>query len=170
MDPAAMIANSYRNVVPPWQVELVARRAKRMGFRHDELADLQQRIVPHLAAFQFDARRSNGAAPRTAVVAVIDQQLKAAARASERYRRHLERWRAAALHQRIAVTDEAVAMALDVRQAVATLPPRERLVCEALSNGATLADIAGQLGCNWHAVRRLVRNIRMRFEALGLQD
>ncbi len=97
------------------------------------------RIVPHLAAFQFDAHRSNGAAPRTAVVAVIDQQLKAAARASERYRRRLERWRAAAVHQRIAATDEAVALALDVRQAVATLPPRERVVCEALSNGATLS-------------------------------
>ena len=69
-----------------------------------------------------------GGLPRTQIVGLPDKALneakervKAAARASERYRRHLERWRAAALHQRIAVTDEAVALAIDVRQAVATL-------------------------------------------------
>jgi len=165
-----MNTNSYRNVVPTWQVELVVRRARRMGFRADELADLQQRIVPHLAAFQFDVARSNGAAPRTALVALVDQQLKAAARASARYRRHLQRWHQVTPPRQLVVSADNTALAFDVQQAVTTLPARERAVCDALATGASLADIAAQLHCSWHVVRRLVRNIHARFEALGLGD
>ncbi len=165
-----MNTNSYRNVVPTWQAELVVRRARRMGFRTGELADLQQRIVPHLAAFQFDATRANGAAPRTALVALIDQQLKAVARASARYRRHLQRWHQVTPRCQLVVSGDNMALTFDVQQALSMLPARERAVCDALATGASLADIAAQLHCSWHVVRRLVRNIRARFAALGLGD
>ena len=163
-----MNTNHYRDIVPAWQVELINRRARQRGFRQDELADLQQRIVPHLAAFRFDPERSEGAVPRTAVVALIDQQLKAAARASARYRRHVHRCEQVGCLRSQIVSDHNIPRALDVREAVRLLPPREQAVCAGLAAGASLADIAARLQCSWHVVRRLVANIRRQFEKLGL--
>jgi DNA-binding CsgD family transcriptional regulator len=165
-----MDTNTYRSIVPTWQVELINRRARRRGFRPDELDDLQQQIVPHLAAFQFDPNRSHGATLRTALVALIDQQLKTRARTLARYRRHVERQQQVARRRELITCDEPNALRLDVGDAVAALPAREQAVCKALAAGSSIADVAAQLHCSWHAVRRLIRNIRARFEALGLGD
>jgi hypothetical protein len=47
-----------------------------MGFRRQDLDDVQQQVSIALLQFNFDEARSNGASERTAITAVIDRQLR----------------------------------------------------------------------------------------------
>ena len=53
---------------------------------------------------------------------------------------------------------------LDVQEVVTGLDERCRTVCELLSEGLSKSQIAERMQCSWHAVDRLVRTIRQRFE------
>jgi len=171
-----MSENNYSPLLPKWKVKLINRRALRMGFRRDELDDVQQQIVPHVIRFVFDPAKANGAREQTVLVALIDQQLKAMARAQSRYRRHVEQLRQDLSADgsndempRAAICHEPQELVLDVQLAVAALPPRERAICTALGEGRSMSQIAQDLGCTWHAVRRVVGDIRTRFQAMGLE-
>lgn len=170
-----MNQNQYPPELPKWKIKLIQRRALRMGFRHHELDDTLQHIVPHVLKFVFDPARANGACEQTALVALIDQQLKALARAQSRYRRHLEQLRHDLGAQRngdvvpaAALCDEPTELVLDVQLAVAGLSSPERDVCTALGNGCSLAQIARDMGCTWHELRRTIESIRIRFQIMGL--
>ena len=171
-----MSENNYSSLLPKWKVKLINRRALRMGFRRDELDDALQQIVPHVTHFVFDPTKSNGACEQTVLVALIDQQLKTMVRTRSRYRGHVERLRqdrsVMATNAEVptaAICPEQYEMVLDVQLTVAALPPRERAICTALSEGRSLAQIAQALGCDWHTVRRAVQDIRTRFQAIGLE-
>src|SRR5690606_23534322 len=73
----AMLANSYSGIVEKEVSRLVVSRARRLRVSGDEIDDLQQQIVPKLAAFEYDAAKSNGASRSTALTGVIDRQIKA---------------------------------------------------------------------------------------------
>jgi len=167
-----MFQNNYGTLIETWKVNLILARAKRMGFRRHDLEDAQQRIVLAMLRFEFDETRSNGATEVTALVAVIDHQLITMKRAKDRYA------------QRVGQRDEVfggddvspptpcdgvnTAQAMDIRQAVADLPPLAQQICQALSEGLSTHEIACRHGIGWHTVRRQVRGIRRYFEHLGL--
>jgi len=156
----------YGDLVEPWKVKLIVSRARRMGFRGAELADVQQEIVLDLSRFRYDADRSNGAKEATALTALIDNRLKKIRRSDDRYRDHLQRLgEQANLSAEIHIDGDAV---IDVQCAVSALPRKERAVCRELMCGASKPEIAVTLRCGWHTVERLVRNIRNRFLELGL--
>lgn len=64
---------------------------------------------------------------------------------------------------------ETFGLRADVRDALAQLSERERIVAAHLMQGDSRRQIAERLGCSWRAVDRVVRRIRERFEALGLR-
>ncbi len=66
---------NYRRLVEQWKVELNERRARKKGFRPDEVDDVLQDVLPVVVAFRFEPERSNGATETTALVAVIDKRL-----------------------------------------------------------------------------------------------
>jgi len=66
------------------------------------------------------------------------------------------------------VHPDAVAMAFDVREAVAELPAQEQAVCAALSRGDNRVSIARAMGLTRSAVECLIRHIRDQFHAGGL--
>ncbi len=70
-----MFKNNYASVIEKWKVDLIVSRARRLGFRRQDLDDAQQQIVVELLSFEFDPTRSNGATEETAVTALIDHQL-----------------------------------------------------------------------------------------------
>ena len=153
----------YDGLVEEWKVDLIAARARRMGFRWDEIPDIQQRIIMEVLAFEFD--ESNGAKESTALQAIIDNNLKKMCRTTARYRSHLERL----VHERPLETDFiAEECAIDVRLAVAQLPEREQTVCQALAAGCSKHEIAQRLQCGWHTVDRLILRIREHFRDIGL--
>ena len=156
---------NYDGVVERWKVDLIAARARRMGFRQDEIPDVQQQIILDVIAVRFDSERSNGAKESTALQALIDNQLKNICRASARYQTHLERLGA---EQSLETDFEPEELAADVRETLASLSDREQDVCIALAKGESKHEIAGRLGCGWHTIDRLVRRIREHFAECGL--
>ena len=136
-----------------------------MGFRPDEVPDIQQQIILDVMAFRFDADKSNGAKESTALQALIDNHLKNICRASARYQAHLEQLGG----ERPLESDfESEERATDIRAILATLSDREQDVCLALARGESKHEIAERLGCGWHTVDRLIHRIRERFAENGL--
>jgi DNA-directed RNA polymerase specialized sigma24 family protein len=155
----------YDGVVEPWKADLIVARARRMGFRPDEIHDVQQQMIMDVAEFRFDAAKSNGAKESTALQSLIDNQLKKICRANARYRAHLNRLGREVADGRSSPQADIVQ---DVRAAIATLPEHEQLVGRALAEGYSRPEIARKLGCGWHTVDRIVRRIRRSFEDRGL--
>lgn len=155
----------YDGIVEPWKVELIVARAWRMGFRRDELPDVQQQLILEVVGFKYDPARSNGAKESTALQSVVDNHLKKMCRTTARYRARVDRLRDTPPPEAVFENHERT---VDVRSAVAALSEREREVCRALSEGYSKQEIAKLLRCGWHTVDRLMRRIRAAFEELGL--
>ena len=159
---------SYSPLVPQWKVDLIRARAVHLGFRAAELPDLLQELVPVVAAFRFDPTRANGANEKTALRAIVDNQLKAVCRAHSRYRAQLARLAAEPRPEADDLTP--VWRTADVRAVVALLPAREQRVCQALAGGANCHGVARLLGCGWHCAQRLIAGIRAHFIVHGLDQ
>jgi len=174
-----MHQNEYADTAERWKVALLVRRAKRMGFRRDELDDVQQTVVLKMADFKFDPEKANGASETTALTGMIDRQLRTMRRAKLRYRRRLDQMRAEsgcaddqhATNEELQPSyEEPTALVCDVREAVAGLGPRDRQLCTALAAGQSVDEIAKGLGCGWHTVQRRIARIREHFCRIGLDD
>lgn len=172
-----MLDNSYAGIVEQEVPRLVVSRARRMGIGRDEIDDLQQQIVPKLAAFQYDGSRSNGASRTTALTSVIDRQLKAHLRAKHRYRKRIERlqtmscpsaWERPVWPQHV-TQPEPVDLRMDLADAMDMLSDRERTICAALREGQTIKAIAQQIGCGRDTVSRAILHIRQVFTQTGLR-
>ena len=61
----------YDGVWESWKVKLALRRARRMGFRDDELDDVIQDLVTSLMDIKYDVDRANGASEKTMLTSVI---------------------------------------------------------------------------------------------------
>lgn len=169
-----MFKNDYGAVIEKWKAELIVSRARRLGFRRQDLEDAQQQIVIALLAFEFDPERSNGATEETAITALIDHQLLTLRRTRERYGRRVS-GNVGDLRDDTALARECLAAkhlvaANDVETVMARLSPVARQVCSALADGLSLNEIAQRLGVGWHTVERQVRSIRQCFEQLGIYD
>lgn len=158
---------NYDGLVEPWKVDLIIARARRMGFRRDELEDVQQELVLDLLNFRYDPGKSNGAKELSVIVQVIDNRLRNLRRSAERYvkRIGLVEPMAEAFYDL-----DAVDLAIDVRETVAALSHPEQLVCQGLEQGCSKHQVAEQLGWSWHRVNRLVKSIRRSFSEIGLNE
>jgi DNA-directed RNA polymerase specialized sigma24 family protein len=172
-----MVANRYDGVVETWKVKLILNRARRFGLPHDLWPDIQQEIVPDVAAFRFDPARANGAQESTCLTALIDNRLRTFLRGAGRDRRRLEQYRvnrvgvgSTAMDGMALAYDEDGSLTLDVRAALGSLSPLERTICEGLSRGLSVANIARLLDCGRGRVRRMIAGIRQRFQVVGLED
>lgn len=167
--------NEYDGLLEEWKVRLMVSRARRLGFRPDEIDDAMQDTVLDVLAFRFDPAKANGASEATALTAVIDNRLRMVRRAWRRYQKHVEALRVelgvdeARDRWPEPVEDETALLVLDVREALALLSPKERRLCRALLAGQTRADVARHAGRDWHAAARALVHVRRRFQALGLE-
>jgi len=170
------MGNTYGQLIEKWKVDIIADRALKRGFRPDELDDVQQEIIPAVLAFRFDSEKSNGATERTALTALVNNRLTFIQRGRARQLKHHDRYmeltgmKTDKPVEEIAddVNPNAVALAFDVREAVAGLEPQERAVCAALSRGDNRLGIARAMGMTRCAVTRMIGHIREQFQAVGL--
>lgn len=158
---------SYMGLIEPWKIKLIKQRARRYGFRKDEWPDLMQEIVLTLLAFQYDADHRNGADERTAITAVIDNQLCKRIRTKCCYHRHLQQ---AALLQKHANATDACLKRLDIQDAIEALPPRDQQVCQGIASGMSKNQLAKKIGCSWHTIDASFTRIRRHFQSLGLDE
>jgi len=157
----------YDGVMEEWKVELAIQRARRKGFRDDELDDVIQDLVLELMGIGYDADHANGASERTMLTSVIDRQLGKMRRTKVRHE---------ALEQQVALTGDEfydnshVELRMDVETVTGMLDDEQQQICDLLSQGYSKSAIARELGCGWHKVNRLVGEIRRHFEEHGLEE
>jgi len=168
--------NEYGEVIEHWKIALIRRRARRMGFRQDEMADVQQQVVLAMEAFRYDPARANGASEKTALTSLADRQLSTLRRAKLRR----EQLMAAMESEQHEISDQrtghgdhreaerAVDLVIDVREVVAQLSAADRSICSALSDGQSINQIARTLGCSWHTAKHRIDGLRQHFEHIGM--
>lgn len=167
--------NEYDGLLDEWKVRLIVSRARRLGFRPDQIDDAMQEMVLDLLAFRFDPAKANGASESTALTAVIDKRLRTIRRAWRRYQQHVARLKVARGVDEARdrwpepVEDETALLVLDVRAVVAHLSPRQRHLCQALLEGSRRAVSRGRR-CGWGTVCQEIEGIRRRFTAAGLEE
>ncbi|HOA75236.1 MAG TPA: helix-turn-helix domain-containing protein [Phycisphaerae bacterium] len=156
---------SYDGVIERWKVDLIITRAKLLKFRAYQLPDVLQELVLELLDFEYDPEHADGATESTALTTVIDHHLRKMKRSAKRYQARLER-----MGEEVSEfsPDEVDMQAIDVGSIVAGLPPREQAVCQGLAGGMTRQEIARELGCGWHTVNRIVKQLREHFRETGL--
>lgn len=168
-----MYRNKYDSVIDKSKLAWINSRARRMGFRRQDLDDVQQQVSIALLQFTFDPSKSNGASERTAITAVIDRQLRKIRRTRTR---HVDRlgcsedlptdlqdgYGLAGVHHARHATDIGVAMK--------KLCPTARTICEQLSEGQSINEIANRMGVSWHTVNKHLATIRECFASVGLSE
>ncbi len=159
--------NPYAGLLETWQVDLILRRAKRYGWRGQDLDDAVQMVAIGLLKFRFDPARSNGASQETAVTKVIDHCLTTLRRRENRHQARKDRLRQIALPETIDSDDAHVDTALDVQQALGDLSPRAQQVCDCLRRGLSIRETCQTLGLSWRAVQRELDVLRQRLTAFG---
>lgn len=166
--------NDYGSLVERWKVDLITARARKKGFRTDEIDDAEQEIVPAIMRFVYDPSKANGATETTALTALIDRQLTFIQRGCARRRKYERRYQQ--LHGAPACAplepdhQHRVGLTMDVRQAVADLPPLEQAVCAALARDEARFQIATEMCLTRYGLGRVIDGIRERFEAIGLDS
>jgi RNA polymerase sigma factor (sigma-70 family) len=169
--------NDYGGLIEQWKVDLIKARARRFGFRDDELPDLEQVIVLQLIEVEYAPGDENPATERTFVRSIVDRLLA-------RHRRDQKRDRRRASHDASSLdsgwpeADEALVelhrsydlgLRLDVQDALAGLSPVERALCEALMQGQSRAEVARKRGVPRAAVSKQVSRLAEKFRLLGLE-
>ena len=166
----ADVKNNYGQLVEEWKVDLILKRATRMGFRRDELEDLQQDIIQAVLNFEFVSQKSNGAKEHTALTALIDNQLAFIQRRETRRRNCEEKYRQIYGAQKVFSNsqDDAVSLSLDLQAAIARLAPVEHAVCSALMQDEAQSVIASNMGATRYKVEQLIECIREQFQELDM--
>jgi RNA polymerase sigma factor (sigma-70 family) len=150
----------------------IAARARRMGFRGHDIEDVQQQILMVLMDFEFSPDKSNGASIRTAITSIIDRQLRFMRRTRLRYSDHVSG--SENLPSDVADTSHGVnasrriSLSEDLATARSKLSPLSQSICDALSEGQSINEIAQAMGISWHTVHKHVASIREQFSNLGL--
>ncbi len=168
-----MYENDYGTAVEPWKVALIRRRAKKRGFRRDEMADVEQQIVLAMSDFRFDPAKANGANEKTVLTALIDRQLSTLCRAKLRRERNVASQPVDPHHDECiapghVIPQDGAALVSDVREALGRLPSQDREICTALAAGESIDEIARTRSCSWHTIKRRIDDIRQHFERIGL--
>jgi hypothetical protein len=161
-----MVKNTYEGLLDDWKVRLIRQRARRRGFRGQDLEEAVQQAALAVCNFRYDEARSNGAAESTVLTAIVDHQLFSIRRSQTRRAQHLERYSSGS-SATYEVTPE-LELSLDVQQVVDSLPPLARRVCLSLCAGASTSAVARELGASWHTIERQAALVRQRFAAAGL--
>lgn len=171
-----MLRNDYGDLLEQWKVELIRVRARRFGFREDELPDLEQIIVLELLRVEKGPTREATASERTFLTTVIDRQLMHVRRDRARHRRRMsygersldadpELGEEASLRPR---QPDDPGVRLDIAEALAGLSPLERSLCEGLMDGRSQAEIARALGCHRSTVCKQLVKVASKFRRWGL--
>ncbi len=153
----------YDGVLEQWKVDLIAERAKRMGFGKHDVPDLMQRLAMILRRFKYDPANAHGAQESTVVQALIDKHLLFVRRTAARYQAKVEF--ASARTEPMCQGDDEY-LVLDVQQAIATLSKRDQAICRALMAGYSKHALTSRMRCGLYTIERAMRRIAERFEEL----
>ncbi len=170
--------------VPPrtidtWKLDLIRERAKHYRLQPADVDDAIQEIAIELLDFEWTFDPENPATEKTALTVVIDNKLKTLRTSEQRFQNRMERVRQSKRSPQRSTLDsngsiqepsyrESLSRTNDIRTAMAALDLPEREICELLSEGHSVAEIARRLGCSQTSVRTHMATVRERFQELGV--
>lgn len=159
----ATIWDRYAGVMEPETVKHALKRMRQLGFPKDEWDDLLQELAIVVLTFQFQEHKSNGARRTTAIGTLVNHRLVSFWRSRHSYQQRLK-----SLTPREEDSAPEVGLAADVQEALATMTPRQRQVCQGLVDDLPLSEMARRLRCDRATVRATVAAIRRRLEHRGV--
>jgi RNA polymerase sigma factor (sigma-70 family) len=155
-----------------WKLDLIARRARRLGLRGPDIDDAVQELALDVLDFDYDPQRAGGASEPAVLAGVIDNRLVSLLRSRDRYQMHLARL-AADLGPDSEIDESQdlsrCELRSDVCDLVNALPADYQDVCLRLMAGESLAEIADARECGWHTIRRMLDQIRATFVEAGIE-
>ena len=154
----------YEGCLAEWKIKLAVARMRALGLPQDQWPDALQRLALAMTRFQHDG--VNGAKESTALCTLINNQVASMLRRDGRERDRLARYRASLPREH--VYEPQTELRLDVRLALGGLSAPQRRVCAGLMCGDSIARIARDMRCTWHAVKRIIDQVRAHFERIGL--
>ncbi len=163
-----MVTNTYAGLLEDWKVRLIHHRARRRGFRGQDMDDAVQQVVIAFLDFRYDESRSNGASEKTVLTAIIDRQLAMLRRSEARERQRIER--VGMSRDAIYEPSSNVEIVHVVRTAVGQLSSFERSVCDLLIDGNSTNEIAEEYGVSWHTANAAIERIRRHLQRCGLAE
>ena len=167
--------NEYGDQIDRWKTDLILARAVKLGFAQRELPEIQQEVVPSVAAFRHDPVRYPNASEVTVLTSLIDHHLVKIIRTRSRYQSlkdEVARRTIIAEGARPEL-DEATDITAwdrsqDVAACMARLDADDRAICEALAAGESLDGIAKRLKLPRRSLQTALRRVRSLFTAMGL--
>jgi RNA polymerase sigma factor (sigma-70 family) len=163
--------NDYEGLIEPGEAELIARQARRFGFRDDELPDLEQEIVPKLINARF--YHNGSACRRTFAINIINRQIS-------NIRRNRRRGPRRAIFDATpleAVGEDSIpsvdgidllCLRLDLEDVMARLSVEESSICLSLQRGKSQTEIARAMGVCRSTVSKRIRRLAEELRKSGL--
>lgn len=164
-----MSRNRFEGVIEDWKYEVMLRRARRMGFRGEDLEDALQELALEVMAFVFDPVRAGARKEATVLTELVDCRLLDMRRSRKRALRRDEA--AGRERQRDQVNFEAeerISSEAEINIFSRCLLPFDQTVLKYLKEGKTVVDIAKKLDCRWHTVAKAVGRIEEEMRLRGM--
>lgn len=158
--------------------DLILQIARQKGFGMHELKDAVQQVYFEIMEFKFDPLKAGETSERTILGGLIDRKLTMIQRTEMRRRNNLKKIRRVCGRGKFEPIvdgshlehEQRFELGVDIRNAVAALPPREQEICNALSKGTSRNQIAKRLGITRHEVDRIVGRIADQFEQKNIDQ
>ena len=174
-----MLETVPSRTIETWKLDLIRERAKHFRLQPADVDDAVQEIAIELMDFEWKFDPENPATEKTAFTVVIDNKLKTLRTSEQRFQRRMEQVRHSKRSPQRNTLDstgsiqepsysESLSRTNDIWAAMDSLDPPEREVCELLSEGNSVAEIAQLLGCSKTTVRLHLAKVREVFQGLGV--
>lgn len=168
--------SSNGQVIEKWKTDLILEIARRKGFQRDALEDAYQQLLLVVLEFKYDSAHGSGAAERTALISLIENQLNMILRSEGRRQKHVKKiQRVCGPSQYQPFTnDEHIEherrfeLGIDVRSALSHLTAQEQAVCAALADEMPRCGIAKKLNISRYEVERIIEGLAEKFSEKNL--
>lgn len=167
--------NQYEGVVSTNVVKMIRRITEKLGISQDDQSDAEQTVILEVLQFEFDPEKSNGGSEETVLYSLALNTLKSFVRAKARHAQKLENYSVffpidPDSGEYIPPQEGTKFLDIDVRIALAQLPPAKQELCHRLMNGEQRKDICEKYGLSKRALSEVIDEIREAFWEVGLAD
>jgi DNA-directed RNA polymerase specialized sigma24 family protein len=143
------------------QFKVIARRARKLGFRGQDADEVIQLTAIRLS-------RTN-IRDEAMILSATDESVADVRRREARHQGRVERLGQLAMSDTVESCDSATAAALDLQAVIERLPARDRTVCDLLGRGLSTREVANQVGVSIRSVQFATRRIKKHFEESGVE-
>jgi RNA polymerase sigma factor (sigma-70 family) len=152
--------NPFEGLLELDHVKTIARRARHLGFRGQDLDEVVQLTAIRLSRTPVREEAM--------LISATDESAADVRRREARHQGQVERLQELATPEEVDSADDATTLAMDMKECVRRLSETDQVICEHLSRGHSLREIADCLGLSKSAVQAHKRHIRRYLADSGL--